>query len=387
MKLEPFRLERFFAQHEFSAPYLLCASDCESMALKDLLAFAPGAQERFLSLRLGYTESSGDPALRQAAAALYEIISADHVLVHAGAEEAIFNFMHVALNARDHVIVHGPCYQSLAEVAQSIGAEVSEWRGDPACGWKLDLEVLQTLLTPRTKVVVVNFPHNPTGFLPGPEFLHALSALSEQHGFIIFSDEVYRGLELDPSDRLPAAADINDRAVSLGVMSKTFGLAGLRIGWVATRNTRIYNDMSAFKDYTTICNSAPSEFLATIALQNADKIAQRNIRIIHNNLDHLDRFFINHADLFQWCRPKAGSVAFPVLRKGTVDAFCTDLVEKAGILLLPGTLYNDGSNAFRVGFGRKNVPEILSKFDAYLKKTNFGALPRKKSWNHENRNI
>lgn len=367
MKLEPFRLERFFAKHEFSAPFLLCTSDCESMELQELLALSPGAQEHFLSLRLGYTESSGDPALRRAAAALYENITADHVLVHAGAEEAIFNFMHVALDPGDHVIVHGPCYQSLAEVARGIGAGVSEWRGDPACGWKLDLEVLQTLLTPRTKVVVVNFPHNPTGFLPGPEFLHALSALSEAHGFIIFSDEVYRGLELDPSDRLPAAADINDRAVSLGVMSKTFGLAGLRIGWVATRNARIYNDMSAFKDYTTICSSAPSEFLATIALQNADRIAHRNLQIIQNNLELLDVFFETHAELFQWCRPKAGSVGFPALLKGSVQKFCSDLVEKAGILLLPGTLYNDGSNAFRVGFGRKNVPEVLEKFDAYLK--------------------
>ena len=368
MKLPPFRLERYFAQHEFYAPFLLCTSDCESMVLQDLLALSPGAQERFLSLRLGYTESSGDPALRRAAAALYENITADHVLVHAGAEEAIFNFMNVALDAGDHVIVHGPCYLSLAEVAQSIGAEVSQWRGDPARSWALDIDMFRTLLTPRTKVVVVNFPHNPTGFLPGPEFLHALSALSEQHGFILFSDEVYRGLELDPSDRLPAAADINDRAVSLGVMSKTFGLAGLRIGWIATRNTRIYNEMSAFKDYTTICSSAPSEFLATIALQNADKIAQRNIRIIQHNLDHLDRFFSGHADLFQWYRPKAGSVAFPVLLKGRVQEFCTDLVEKAGILLLPGTLYNDGSNAFRIGFGRKNVPEVLRKLDAHLKK-------------------
>lgn len=368
MKLEPFRLERYFATHEFSASYLLCTSDCESMELRELLSLKPDAQERFLSLWLGYTESSGDPVLRQAVAALYENIIADHVLVHAGAEEAIFNFMNVALGSGDHVIVQGPCYQSLAEVARSIGAEVSQWRGNPAHHWELDLGVLRTLLTPRTKVVVVNFPHNPTGFLPGPEFIHELSKLSEKHGFIIFSDEVYRGLEMDPSDRLPAVADINDRAVSLGVMSKTFGLAGLRIGWVATRNTRIFNEMSAFKDYTTICNSAPSEFLATIALQNAETIAERNIRIIQKNLDHLDRFFTDHADLFQWYRPKAGSVAFPILLKGPVQEFCTDLVEKAGILLLPGTLYNEGSNAFRVGFGRKNVPEVLEKFDAYLKK-------------------
>ncbi|MCA1785305.1 MAG: hypothetical protein LC657_04890, partial [Desulfobacteraceae bacterium] len=133
-------------------------------------------------------------------------------------------------------------------------------------------------------------------------------------------------------------------------------------------NTRIYNALSAFKDYTTICNSAPSEFLATIALQNAETIAERNIRIIQKNLDHLDRFFAGHAELFHWYRPKAGSVAFPILLKGPVQEFCTELVEKAGILLLPGTLYNDGSNAFRVGFGRKNIPEVLEKFDAYLKK-------------------
>jgi aspartate/methionine/tyrosine aminotransferase len=216
-------------------------------------------------------------------------------------------------------------------------------------------------------VVVVNFPHNPTGFLPDSKFFQELSDLSGKHGFIIFSDEVYRGLELDPSDRLPAAAELNDRAVSLGVMSKTYGLAGLRIGWVATRNARIFNDMAAFKDYTTICNSAPSEFLATLALKNAGTIADRNRRIVQDNLDLLDRFFAGHAELFHWCRPKAGSVAFPMLLKGRVDEFCNDLVEKVGVLLLPGTLYDKGLNAFRVGFGRKNVPEALRQLDAYLK--------------------
>jgi aspartate/methionine/tyrosine aminotransferase len=367
MKLAPFRLERYFAAHEFSAPFLLCASDCESMELGELLSLEPGAWERFQSLWLGYTESSGDPGLREAVAELYDTIRSDHVLVHAGAEEAIFNFMNVALNPGDHVIVHRPCYQSLAEVARSVGADVSGWGGDPGHGWELDLGDLKRLLTPRTRVVVVNFPHNPTGFLPDLDFIHELSDLSERHGFMIFSDEVYRGLELDPCDRLPAVADINDRAVSLGVMSKTFGLAGLRIGWVATRNARIFNDMAAFKDYTTICNSAPSEFLAAIALQNAGKIAERNRRIIQANLDHLDRFFGEHAELFQWCRPRAGSVAFPTLLKGRVDAFSMDLVEKAGVLLLPGTLYDQGVNAFRIGFGRKNVPEALRQFDAYLK--------------------
>jgi aspartate/methionine/tyrosine aminotransferase len=369
MKLNQFKLERYFARHEFSAPYLLCSSDCESMKLRDLLALEPEATERFESLWLGYTESLGAPELRQAISTMYENVTAEQVLVHAGAEEAIFNFMNVALNPGDHVIVHAPYYQSLGEVAQGIGAEVSKWQGDPGRAWQLDLEVLEATLTPRTKIAVVNFPHNPTGFLPNLEFARELSALSERHGFIIFSDEVYRGLELAPSDRLPSFADMNDRAVSSGGRSKTDGLAGLRIGWIATRNSRVFSELAAFKDYTTICNSAPSEFLAALALRNAEVIVERNLQIIRKNLDHLDAFFESHADLFNWYRPKAGSVAFPTLLKGTVDKFCTDLIEKAGVLLLPGTLYGNGLNSFRVGFGRKNVPEALRRLEEYLMET------------------
>ncbi len=367
MKLDRFRLERYFARHEFSAPYLLCSSDCESMELGELLAFEPGAHERLMSMRLGYTESLGSPELRQAIAALYEHITAEQVLVHAGAEEAIFNFMNVALGPGDHVIVHAPYYQSLGEVARGVGADVTEWRGDPKRAWELDLEVLKNALTGRTKVVVVNFPHNPTGFLPRSGFVRELAALSEKHGFMIFSDEVYRGLELNRSDRLPAFADLNDRAVSLGVMSKTYGLAGLRIGWIATRNRRIFRELAAFKDYTTICSSAPGEFLATLALRNAEAIAGRNLGIIRRNLDLLDPFFDSHDAWFAWDRPRAGSIAFPALLNQPVDAFCADLVREAGVLLLPGTLYGSGYNAFRIGFGRKNLPESLDRLETYIR--------------------
>lgn len=366
MKLEPFRLERYFARHEFSAAYLLCASDCESMELGDLLALEPQAQERFLSLRLGYTESLGDPTLRQAIATLYAQITAGQVLVHAGAEEAIFNFMHVALSPGDHVIVQAPCYQSLGAVACGIGATVTEWCGDPMRAWELDLDLLKKALTQRTKLVVVNFPHNPTGFLPTAAFVQELSLLSERHGFVIFSDEVYRGLELDPADRLPALADLNDRAVSLGVMSKTYGLAGLRIGWIATRNRRLFDALAGFKDYTTICNSAPSEFLATLALRHAQRIVDRNLEIIRANLERLDRFFAVHGERFAWHRPKAGPIAFPTLLHGAVDAFCADLLKQTGVLLLPGTLYGTGTNALRIGFGRKNLPEALARLERYI---------------------
>ncbi|MDP3478489.1 MAG: aminotransferase class I/II-fold pyridoxal phosphate-dependent enzyme [Desulfoprunum sp.] len=366
MKPRPFLLERYFAEHEFSAPYLLCCSDCESLSIKDLLQKEPEAHERFLSLRLGYTESLGSPELRQEIASLYRQSSPEHILVHAGAEEAIFNCMHATLEPGDTIIVHSPYYQSLGEVARSIGAEVIEWQADPGRSWTLDLDFLRDRLTSRMKMVVINVPHNPTGFLPGIEFITELSRLSDEHGFLIFSDEVYRGLEYDSAERLPALADINERAVSLGVMSKTYGLAGLRIGWIYTRNRSLFRELAAFKDYTTICNSAPSEFLATLALHHRDAIVARNMAIIRSNLVQLNAFFAAHTDLFQWHEPKAGPIAFPRYLGTSVAHFCRDLVEKAGVLLLPGTLYREDLDCFRIGFGRQNMADCLEKFEVFL---------------------
>lgn len=367
MKLENFRLERYLAEHEFTTPHVLCASDCESFAVHQLLALELGAEERFLKLRLGYTESLGNPELRQAITALYAGILPEQVLVHSGAEEAIFNFMNVALDPGDHVVVHTPYYQSLGEVARGIGAEVSHWQGDPHDEWKLDLGDLESILTDRTKVVVVNFPHNPTGFLPDQAFLKELSGLSDRHGFILFSDEVYRGLEHDRDDLLPSMADLNERAVALGVMSKTYGLAGLRIGWIVARNRELYQDLAAFKDYTTICNSAPSEFLATLALRHRRPIVKRNLGIIRTNLERLDLFFGEHQDRFFWSRPRAGSIAFPGLLQGSVDRFCQYLRQRAGVLLLPGSVYGPEFNAFRIGFGRADLPEALEHLEAFVR--------------------
>lgn len=369
MKISDFKLERYFARHEFKAPYLLCCSDCESMSVNDLLALEPGADEALQKLWLGYTESSGDPELREAISTLYTRISPDRVLVHAGAEEAIFNFMNVVLEPDDHIIVHEPGYQSLSEVARSIGCRITPWIADPAQNWRLDLDFLKDHLLPNTRVVVINCPHNPTGYLIRRNEFEDLIDLSRKHRFIIFSDEVYRYLEYDPETRLPALCDVDDRGVSLGVMSKSFGLAGLRIGWIASRNRDLLNRMAAFKDYTTICNSAPSEYLATVALWHKDPIIKRNLTIIKENLSRLHAFFSRHEDRFNWLYPQAGPIAFPGWSgAGTVEDFCRNLLEKTGVLLLPGTLYRGKFQHFRIGFGRKNLPECIERLEAYLER-------------------
>jgi aspartate/methionine/tyrosine aminotransferase len=364
--LSPFKLERYFARYEFSAQHLLCSSDCESLAVQDLLALEPGASEGLQKHWLGYTESLGSPSLRQEISQVYTTILPEQVLVHSGAEEAIFLFMHAALRPGDHVIVHSPCYQSLTEVALSLGCQVTSWKGKELNGWMPDIDELEAAIRPTTRVIVINTPHNPTGLLMDRESFLAINQIALQSGIILFSDEVYRESEYDPADRLPSACDVNDLAVSMGVMSKTYGLAGLRIGWIATHNAELYSRMTQLKDYTTICNSAPSEFLAELALRHRQKLAQRNLGIIAANLAVLDRFFAGHAEMFSWVRPKAGSIAFPMFIGEDIERFCDQLVTSRGVLLLPGTIFDDQGNHFRIGFGRKNMPEAVTRLEEFL---------------------
>jgi aspartate/methionine/tyrosine aminotransferase len=366
MKLSPFKLERYFAQYEFSVKYMICGSDCQSFTIQELLALEPSALESFQRHWLGYTESPGSQSLRQEIANIYQTIAPDQVLVHSGAEEAIFLFMHAVLNADDHVIVHSPCYQSLFEVARGIGCEVTHWTAREGDGWALDLDELRRSLRPNTRAIVLNTPHNPTGYLMAPGDFHELNRIAQEHGIPLFSDEVYREAEHRPEDRLPSACDVSESAVSLGVMSKTYGLPGLRIGWIATHNQPLLDKMAALKDYTTICNSAPSEFLAELALRHRQTLVRRNLGIILDNLSRLDEFFARHSERFVWRRPKAGPIAFPRLLGGDVEAFCHDLVTRAGVLLLPGTIYDDPGNHFRIGFGRQNLSEGLERLEAYL---------------------
>ncbi len=368
MKIKPFQIERFFARYEFKAPFLLSSSDCEALSIQELLSLDDEAAERFQHHWLGYTESQGAPDLRHAITTLYQSINEEQVLVHTGAEEAIFTFMNATLESNDHIIVHFPCYQSLFEVANAIGCEVTLWGTHQENGWELDLDTLQQSIKRNTKAIIINCPHNPTGYLMSKAKQQQIIEIAREHNCIVFSDEVYRGLEQNGDDTLPAACDLYENAVSLGVMSKTFGLPGLRIGWIATRNQQLYASMATFKDYLTICNSAPSEFLATVALQHQQTIIARNKQIIAENMRLLTSFFATYQHLFNWFAPRAGSIAFPrILFEQDIEQFCIDLVQKRGVLLLPGTCDDFGHKHFRIGFGRKNMPACLERLEAYIK--------------------
>lgn len=368
MQIKPFRIEHYFGKYEFTAKYLLSSSDAESRTIQELLDLEPGAAERFHEHWCGYTESPGAPWLREAIASIYKQIKAADILVLAAAEEGIFVLYHALVGPKDHVIVETPCYESSLEVARSTGAQVSEWRRSAEDAWTHDLATLEKMIQPNTKIIYINTPHNPTGLLMPADVFKQVIALAASRGIILFSDEVYRELEHDPSQRLPAACDAYEHALSLGSMSKTYGLPGLRLGWFASRDAEIIRRCLEFKYYTTICSSAPSEFLTALALRHREILVRRNLEIVRKNLPLLDSFIKRRSDLFEWVKPDSSPIGFVrfKLDRDVLNS-CEQVVRDSGVLLLPGTVY-DQPRHIRFGYGRKNMPEALAQLDSYLNK-------------------
>ena len=374
MQIAPFRIEEYFGKYEFTAKYLLSSSDCQSQTIADLLAFEPGAHDAFLEHWCGYTETPGAPWLRETIAQVYEGIRAADVFVVAAAEEAIFLFYHALLKPGDHAIVESPCYESALTLVKSTGATVSEWRRKPENGWAHDLAALESLIQPNTRSIYINTPHNPTGLLIPLPVLHSVMQLAGRYGIYVFCDEVYRELEHDCATRLPAGCELYERAVSLGSMSKTYGLAGLRLGWLVSRDPKILQLCTGLKYYTTICSSAPSEFLTDLAIRHRGKIIGRNLQLVLHNVNLLSEFLARRSDLFSWTPPNAGPIGFVRYQPAQpaksnlptdVQTFCETLVQQSGVLLLPGSVY-DQPHHIRFGFGRRNMPEALSQLDSYL---------------------
>lgn len=370
--MRDFELETWFSKWEFSARYHMTASDIESISIADLLALAsPRDREGFAKLKLGYTETWGSPGLREAISDTYDTGSPEDILCFSGAEEGLYSAMHVLLDKHDHAIVAVPNYQA----AETIPLDICEVSGIPLIPgnrWSLDIDLLRKKIRPNTKVISINFPNNPTGAILDRGIYSELINLCRKNGIYLFSDEVYRLVELDDSRRLPQAADVYEKGISLNVMSKAYGLPGLRIGWIMTNDHRLRQKMERFKHYLSICNSAPSECLAVIALKARKQILDRNRLLLKDNLDRLASFFEEFPELFEWYLPDGGCVLFPrYTGPGTTETFCRDLVEKSGILLLPPSVFRSElltspQDRFRIGFGRKGIEEGLDAFRDHL---------------------
>ncbi len=370
--LPDFKLEVYLGKWEFAAKWHMTPSDAETLTIRELLALAD-AEDRAIweDLPLSYIETWGTPKLRAAIAATYQGAKPEDVLAFAGAEEGLYCAMHALLGKDDHALVVTPNYQSAEQVPLSLctveGVALREDRN-----WDLDLDEVAAKIRPNTRLISINFPHNPTGKVIDRATFDALVALCRQHGIWLFSDEVYRGLELDPAKRLPAVVEAYERGLSLGVMSKAYGLPGLRVGWIACQDHALLDRMERIKHYLSICNAGPSEHLAIIALKARDRVIGRNVALLKGNLQAVERFFAEYPGRFEWYRPDGGCVAFPryVGAEG-VETFCRRLAEEDGIVLLPASIYASSLNPvaadrFRIGFGRSYTKDGLDQMRRFL---------------------
>ncbi len=371
--LPDFKLETHFSKWEFKARYHLTASDAESISMRDLLALATAEErEEFEGLWLGYTETFGAPDLREAIASTYENREAGEILCFAGASEGIFAANSVMLDKDSHAIVVTPNYQSHETLPVAICAATGIPL-DPDDGWSLDIDRVADAVRPNTKLVTINFPHNPTGAILSPDRYDALIQLCRKHGIYILHDEIFNGLGPTGTEYLPFVADIYERGLSLNVMSKSYGLPGLRIGWIACADGDVIAKMERMKHYLSICSSGPSERLAKIAVNNRNKLLARNCSIVDENLPKWEAFFARYPDLFDWRRPDGSCMAFPrYMGAEGVEQFTRTLLEESGVLLLPSTIYRSElgptpNDRFRLGYGRKGLDEGLAALEAHVR--------------------
>jgi aspartate/methionine/tyrosine aminotransferase len=370
--MRDFALEVYLSKWEFAAKYHLTGSDAQSMTINELLEYAsPEDRERFMNHKLSYTESFGAAPLLDVISSTYEAISLKNILCFAGAEEAIYIAMKILLTEADHCIVITPNYQSAETVPLSI-CDVSGVALDEHNNWSLDIDKVKAALKPNTKLISINFPNNPTGAIASHEAINALIDLCRERGIWLFSDEVYRLIERAPELRLPQIADVYERGISLNVMSKAYGFPGLRIGWLACQDRNLLDKCERYKHFLSICNSAPSELLAEIALKAREPILEKNRAITRGNIALLNSFFADFEDRFDWREPDGSCVAF-IRYKGAdgVEAFTTRLVEEAGVLFLPSSIYRSElgpipADRFRIGFGRHGMEDGLAAMRDWL---------------------
>jgi aspartate/methionine/tyrosine aminotransferase len=321
----------------------------------------------FGRVRLGYGPFAGLEELRTLVAQEYQTLVPKDVLIFGGASEAIYTFMRTMLGPGDEVVVQSPMFQPLHAVARAIGCRLFEWRPADELACRFDVSSLSPLCSERTRLFVFNFPHNPSGQMISESELQCIVEAARRSNAYIFSDEQFRLLELPPYAPLPAACDLYERAVSISSVSKTFGLGGLRIGWMATRAEDVIAKAKEYRFYTTENTNTPCQFLAARALGKGAEILAQNRARIQANVTRLHAFAEQHRGTLVLHPPQAGTMALvEQLTPLTGREFCARLLEEERIFLVPGGVMGISDRLLRFGLGRNDFALGLERLANFL---------------------
>lgn len=345
----------------------MSASAVEPLNQSELLAFEEGAREELIGMPLDYPKRHGSPELKHRIANRYTNVTEDGVILTAGLDEALGLLFVSMVEPGDRVVVLHPCYPPHLQIPAWRGAEVVKWPARPQLNWVPDLNHLRDVVAQPTKLIVTTFPQNPTGFMPDSSYEAELLDIVERCGAVLVSDEIYAGLPSGSTAELSNLADRHDRVISLHGLSKTFGLPGLRLGWLAARDPRLLNQVLSAQNFFNAYVPAPTDLLANLALRSEIAILERNSTIIANTKAFAHDFFSRHGNLFEYQEPTIGALCFPRWNgPGGTSQLSRRLLEDWKLVCAPSLCFDAGDDNFRVGLGRKNLPIALDRFERFL---------------------
>ena len=349
------------------ADFNLSASACEALTFDELVTFEDDGQEKLFEQALSYPDRHGSLALRRAIAAKYHGVSAENVLVGNGLDDGLTMVFDSLIKPGDRVVVLSPAYPPLLLLPRRQGAEVVRWLTRPENDWVPDLDELKQLIDSKTTMVVTSFPQNPVGFMPDIDFIRKLIEIVSEKDIILVSDEVYSGLPHDRATGVSQLVEHYEKAISMHGLSKTFGLPGLRVGWLAMRHTPTLDKIRNHYKLNNCYVSSPVDYLSQLALRHEKKILSRNGKIVQENLDTAKDFFSRNEDLFRWKPPMAGVLSFPKwLGAGGTQALSQQLLEQASIAVVPSYCFEAGDNHVRISVSKRSFRSGLDSLENYL---------------------
>ncbi len=326
-------------------------------------------------LLLCYTDHTGDPALREIIASEHEAFTPDDVIVTVGAAAALFIVATSLLEPSDHIVVARPNYATNIETPRAIGCGMSLLELEFDSGFRIDTDRLRALITPRTRLISLTSPHNPTGAVMPQDQLIEIAAIAQSHGAFLLVDETYRDMAF--SDPIPWAATLGPGVISVSSLSKTYGMPGIRTGWILCRNPELQELFLAAKEQIFICNSVVDEFLALNLLRRKKETLVQVKKYLETAFG-IVRDWMNGQDILEWVEPRGGVVCFPRIKAGAdvdVDAFYKILNEEYGTYVGPGHWFEMDRRYMRIGFGwprREELEQGLANISLALQKARRG---------------
>ena len=356
-----FKLEEWFERYEFDVEHLLGSSSCAGMTVSELSEIT-GEAFNFEGLSLGATPGPGSADLRDAVSSWYSQGSLENVYITSSSTEAIFLLIESMVSKGDSIVAMFPMYPALYQLAEDNGVEVRNWKLDHANRFEPDFDELSELVDETTKLIIINNPQNPTGQIMLERELRHLADFAREKGIQLWVDEVFRGITVDGGPLTPSIRDIDESAIATGSMSKTFGLSGLRVGWI-TAPKHVLDNLLHIRFYTTVTAPVVEQKIAAAAHRHREKVIGRNQAIVDENFAYLKNWMVERNGVFDWVPPKGGPVTFPKFANDvSTDDFCLKLVEDHSVLIPPGKYAFNTEGFIRIGYGEsRQFEEAISR--------------------------